>query len=53
VLVLDPTGLFTTEAQTDHSGLDRPVLVEALGGMVDAGNGRRIARDHLLAALDS
>jgi hypothetical protein len=53
VRVLDPTGLFTTEVQTDHSGLDRPVLIEALGGVVDAGNGRRIARDHLLAALDS
>jgi predicted ATP-grasp superfamily ATP-dependent carboligase len=53
VLVLDPSGLFTTEVQTDRSGLDRPVLIEALGGVVDAGNGRRIARDHLLAALDS
>ena len=42
--------LFTTSAQPD---LIRPVLVEALDGFVDAGSGRRLAREHLLNALDS
>ncbi|MCW2525610.1 MAG: hypothetical protein JWM76_470 [Pseudonocardiales bacterium] len=49
----DPTGLFTTLLQPTEVGLQRPVLVEALDGFVDAGNGRRLARDHLLNALDS
>jgi len=31
----------------------RPVLVEALDGFLDAGSGRRLAREHLLNALDS
>ena len=31
----------------------RPVLVQALEGFVDAGSGRRLAREHLLSALDS
>ena len=42
----DPTGLFTTRLQPADSvaaGLERPVLVEALDGFVDAGNGRRLA----------
>jgi predicted ATP-grasp superfamily ATP-dependent carboligase len=42
--------LFTTNAKPD---LERPVLIEALDGFVDAGNGRRLAREHLLNALDS
>ncbi len=46
----DPATLFTTSAQPD---LIRPVLVEALDGFVDAGSGRRLAREHLLNALDS
>ncbi len=46
----DPATLFTTSAQPD---LIRPVLVEALDGFVDAGSGRRLAREHLLDALDS
>ncbi len=46
----DPTALFTTSAQPD---LVRPVLVQALDGFVDAGSGRRLAREHLLNALDS
>ena len=33
--------------------LDRPILVQALDGFVDAGGGRRLAREHLLGALDS
>jgi proteasome assembly chaperone (PAC2) family protein len=48
--VQDPTSLFTTVNQSD---LTRPVLVEALDGFVDAGSGRRLAREHLLNALDS
>lgn len=49
----DPTDLFTTRLQPAEAGLARPVLVEALDGFVDAGNGRRLAREHLLNALDS
>jgi hypothetical protein len=48
--VQDPTALFTIGARPD---LVRPVLVQALDGFVDAGNGRRLAREHLLNALDS
>jgi predicted ATP-grasp superfamily ATP-dependent carboligase len=54
--VQDPTGLFTTElepAAAAELGSTRPVLVEALDGFVDAGSGRRLAREHLLNALDS
>jgi predicted ATP-grasp superfamily ATP-dependent carboligase len=54
--VLDPTGLFTIRLQPSaaaEAGLARPVLVEALDGFVDAGSGRRLAREHLLNALDS
>ncbi len=47
----DPTALFTTTG--DPSGLVQPVLVEALDGFVDAGGGRRLAREHLLNALES
>jgi proteasome assembly chaperone (PAC2) family protein len=48
--VQDPTALFTMGALPD---MDRPVLVQALDGFIDAGSGRRLARDHLLSALDS
>jgi predicted ATP-grasp superfamily ATP-dependent carboligase len=48
--VQDPASLFTMNAQPD---LERPVLVEALDGFLDAGSGRRLAREHLLNALDS
>jgi hypothetical protein len=54
--VQDPIGLFTTRLQPTEAaelGLVRPVLVEALDGFVDAGSGRRLARQHLLNALDS
>jgi predicted ATP-grasp superfamily ATP-dependent carboligase len=54
--VQDPTGLFTTRpdpAEVAALGLVRPVLVEALDGFVDAGNGRRLAREHLLESLES
>ncbi len=46
----DPRSLFTTSGRPE---LVRPVLVQALDGFVDAGNGRRLAREHLLNALDS
>lgn len=52
----DPTDLFTMQlrpAEAAELGLDRPVLVEALDSFVDAGSGRRLAREHLLDALDS
>jgi hypothetical protein len=48
--------LFTTRLQPTEAaaaGLVRPVLVEALDGFGDAGSGRRLAREHLLTALDS
>jgi hypothetical protein len=51
--VQDPTDLFTTFLQPAEANLARPVLVEALDGFVDAGSGRRLAREHLLNALDS
>ena len=46
----DPTALFTTSALPD---IGRPILVQALDGFIDAGGGRRLAREHLLNALDS
>jgi len=48
--VQDPRSLFTTSARPD---LGRPVLIQALDGFADAGSGRRLAREHLLNALDS
>lgn len=45
--MLDPSGLF--ELAADVPSLDRPVLVHALGGFIDAGGGVRLAREHLLA----
>lgn len=33
--------------------LTQPVLIQALDGFVDAGHGRRLAREHLLEALES
>ncbi len=55
----DPAALFTIEARADEpaesvsSAPGRLVMVEALDGFVDAGSGRRLAREHLLNALDS
>ena len=49
--MLDPAELFTLAA--DRPELDRPVLVQALEGFVDAGGARRLAAEHLLATLDS
>jgi hypothetical protein len=48
--VQDPTALFTMGALP---AVDRAVLVQVLDGFVDAGHGRRLAREHLLNALDS
>lgn len=46
----NPSDLFTMGTQPK---LVQPVLVHALDGFVDAGGGRRLAREHLLTALDS
>ncbi len=51
--MLDPIDLFTSPLPAAPAGLERPVLIEALDGFVDAGSGRRLAREHLLNALDS
>jgi predicted ATP-grasp superfamily ATP-dependent carboligase len=51
--VLDPIDLFTSPLPAPPAGLERPVLIEALDGFVDAGSGRRLAREHLINALDS
>lgn len=51
--------MFTTMAQpaglaeAPQSDLEQPILIEALDGFVDAGSGRRLAREHLLNVLDS
>lgn len=44
----DPQQLVTFEPGADVG--DRPVLLQALDGFIDAGHGRRLAREHLLAA---
>ena len=44
--MLDPRELF--ELSGDLPALDRPVLVQALDGFVDAGAAKRLAREHLL-----
>ena len=49
--MLDPAGLFELAEQLPD--LDRPVLVQAMDGFVDAGNAGRLARAHLLETLDS
>ena len=53
---LPPEGLFTLADEVpDLRGADGrgPVLLEMLDGFVDAGAARRLAREHLLAALPS
>lgn len=49
--MLDPRELFSLT--DDVSELGEPVLIQALTGFVDAGQATRLAREHLLAALDS
>ena len=48
---LDPAGLY--ELTPDVPALDRPVLVQALDGFVDAGSATSLARAHVLDALPS
>lgn len=47
--MLDPHALY--ELADDLPALDKPVLIQALTGFVDAGSASRLARDHL--ALDA
>jgi hypothetical protein len=47
--VLDPRELYTLEPALP--ALDRPVLVHALSGFVDAGEAVRLSHEHLLATL--
>lgn len=49
--MLDPRDLY--KLVDDLPELGRPVLVQALSGFVDAGNGVRLAREHLLETLES
>jgi hypothetical protein len=48
---LDPQGLI--EYADDVPELDRPVLIEALDGFVDAGSVRKLVREQLLAGSDA
>src|SRR3954470_24754595 len=48
---LDPSELF--ELSPDRPELDAPVLIQALDGFIDAGAGKRLAREHLLATHES
>jgi predicted ATP-grasp superfamily ATP-dependent carboligase len=51
--VLDPRELYTLAAEQPVPGdFDRPVLVHALGGFIDAGSAGRLAGEHLLNTLD-
>ncbi len=47
----DPRELF--ELAPDRPPMDAPVLVQALDGFLDAGSATRLARAHLLGALES
>lgn len=49
--MLDPQSLFTLASPLPN--LDKPVLVQAMDGFVDAGNATRLARTQLLDALES
>jgi proteasome assembly chaperone (PAC2) family protein len=49
--VLDPRSLYTLSDDVDVD-LDRPVLVHALTGFVDAGSATRLVTDHLLSSLE-
>lgn len=51
--MLDPRTLYTlTDFPGDDAPLDRPVLVHALTGFVDAGSATRLVADHLLETLE-
>ena len=47
--MLDPHGLYTLDPEAPI--LDRPVLVHALNGFVDAGEAVRLTHEHLLETL--
>jgi len=49
--MLDPAELY--QLTEELPGLDRPVLVLALDGFIDAGNAAQLARAHLLSTLES
>ena len=49
--MIDPADLYSLA--DDVPALDRPVLIQALTGFIDAGGGSRLAREHLLRSLDS
>lgn len=49
--MLDPEGLL--EFADDIPELDRPVLIQALDGFVDAGSVRKLVREQLLAGSDA
>ena len=47
--MLDPDGLYELDPVQPQPGeLERPVLVHALSGFVDAGGAGRLAAEHLL-----
>jgi len=48
--VLDPDQLYQL---TEVPELDRPVLIQAMAGFVDAGSAVRLVREHLLTSLES
>jgi predicted ATP-grasp superfamily ATP-dependent carboligase len=48
--VLDPDELYVLEP--DLPSMDRPVLVHALSGFIDAGSAGQLLRDHLLETLE-
>jgi hypothetical protein len=48
--LLDPQGLY--ELTGDLPSLERPVMIQALTGFVDAGTAVQLAREHLLSTLD-
>ncbi len=51
--MLDPRSLYTLNELPDEvAALDRPVLVHALTGFVDAGSATRLVADHVLDSLE-
>ncbi|HST81158.1 MAG TPA: PAC2 family protein [Kineosporiaceae bacterium] len=51
--MLDPRELYTlAEEQPVQGDFDKPVLVHALGGFIDAGAAGRLAGEHLLNSLE-
>lgn len=52
--MLDPRELYTLAEEQPAAGeLDRPVLVHALGGFIDAGQAGRLAGEHLVSSLEN